>query len=71
MRSLSGVIGIERHGESDTRASGLLDSAHGVANTVEHRFGIAGDTRTRMPEAIALNKIGGDMLTYVTHISPP
>jgi CubicO group peptidase (beta-lactamase class C family) len=44
--SFSGVIGIERHGELDTRAYGLADRAHGVANTVEHRFGIASGTKT-------------------------
>ena len=42
--SFSGVIGIERHGELDTHAYGLADRAHGVTNTVEHRFGIPLDT---------------------------
>jgi CubicO group peptidase (beta-lactamase class C family) len=44
--SFSGVIGIERNGELQARAYGLADRAHGVANSVEHRFGIASGTKT-------------------------
>ena len=44
--SFSGVIGVERSGELQTRAYGLADRAHDVANTVEHRFGIASGTKT-------------------------
>ncbi len=42
----SGVVGIERNGDLDTYAYGLADRAHGVVNTVEHRFGIASGTKT-------------------------
>lgn len=44
--SFSGVVGIERSGDLHTRAYGLADRAHGVANTVEQRFGIASGTKT-------------------------
>jgi CubicO group peptidase (beta-lactamase class C family) len=45
--SFSGVVGIERgDGQLITRAYGLADRARGVANTVEHRFGIASGTKT-------------------------
>ena len=44
--SFSGVVGIERNGDLRTRAYGFADRAHGVANTVEHRFGIASGTKT-------------------------
>jgi CubicO group peptidase (beta-lactamase class C family) len=44
--AFSGVIGIDRNGELRTRAYGLADRAHGIANTVEHRFGIASGTKT-------------------------
>jgi CubicO group peptidase (beta-lactamase class C family) len=44
--SFSGVIGVERHGELRTRAYGLANRSHQVANTVEHRFGIASATKT-------------------------
>ncbi len=44
--SFSGVVGIERNGELRTCAYGLADRAHGVENTVEHRFGIASGTKT-------------------------
>jgi CubicO group peptidase (beta-lactamase class C family) len=42
----SGVIGIERDGHLRTWAYGLADRAHGIANTAEHRFGIASGTKT-------------------------
>jgi CubicO group peptidase (beta-lactamase class C family) len=42
----SGVIGIERDGELRTHAFGLADRAHGIANTVEHRFGVASAAKT-------------------------
>lgn len=44
--SFSGVIGVERDGELSARAYGLADRAHGIGNTVEHRFGIASGTKT-------------------------
>ena len=44
--SFSGVIGIVRNGELATRAYGLADRAHGVANTAGHRFGVASGTKT-------------------------
>ena len=42
----SGVIGIERDGELRTHAYGLADRAHGIVNTVEHRFGVASGAKT-------------------------
>jgi CubicO group peptidase (beta-lactamase class C family) len=44
--SFSGVIGIERDGRLQARAFGFADRAHSVANTAEHRFGIASGTKT-------------------------
>lgn len=44
--SFSGVVGIERNGDLRTYSYGLADRAHGVVNTVEHRFGIASGTKT-------------------------
>lgn len=45
-RSFSGVVGIERAGDLQTFAFGAADRAHAVANTVEHRFGMASGTKT-------------------------
>ena len=45
-QSFSGVVGIERDGHLVTRAYGYADRAHGIATTVEHRFGIASGTKT-------------------------
>jgi CubicO group peptidase (beta-lactamase class C family) len=44
--SFSGVIGIEHDGDLRAHAYGLADRAHGIPNTVEHRFGIASGTKT-------------------------
>ena len=63
--SFSGVVGIERGGELTTRAYGLADRAHGVANTVEHRFGIASGTKTltaiAVLSAVADGSLGLDL----------
>lgn len=41
-----GVVGVEVGGRFDAWAFGLADRAHGVANTIDHRFGIASGTKT-------------------------
>jgi CubicO group peptidase (beta-lactamase class C family) len=43
--SFSGVIRIDRDGEVASRAYGLADRAHGIANTVDTRFAIASGTK--------------------------
>ena len=44
--SFSGAVGIERHGDLRCFAYGFADRAHEVANTADHRFGIASGTKT-------------------------
>jgi CubicO group peptidase (beta-lactamase class C family) len=44
--TFSGVVGVGRNGDLRTCAYGFADRAHGVANTDEHRFGVASGTKT-------------------------
>ena len=44
--SFSGVVAIERDGELWSEAYGMADRAHGIANTIDHRFGIASGAKT-------------------------
>src|SRR4051812_30739080 len=42
----SGVVRVDRHGETFAAAYGLAHRAYGVANTIDTRFAIASGTKT-------------------------
>ena len=60
MHSFSGVVGIEREGVLSCWAFGSADRAHEVANTVDHRFGIASGVKTL--KAVAVLSVAADGL---------